>query len=224
MKKVLIVEDEKRMADLIGLYLRPHNYRSTKAYHADEALAYLNQESFDIVLLDIMMPDVSGWEVCEQIRAISDIPIIMVTARDQQEDIVKGLKLGADDYLVKPFDELELLARMEAILRRQAPKTTISVAGLVWDKNQFELTYHDELIHLTPKEFLMLGHFIKHPNQVFTRDQLIELLWGFDSNTEGRTIDSHIRNMRDKIRKAGFPINDYFQTVWGVGYKWVNKL
>src|SRR5699024_10300480 len=153
----------------------------------------------------------------------SEIPIIMVTARDQQEDIVKGLKLGADDYLTKPFNESELLARMEPLLRRQAPKTQLKINGLVWDKDRFELSYQNKPIALTPKEFMMLVHFIKNTNQVFEREQLIELLWGVDSETEGRTIDSHIRNMRDKIRQAGFPIDDYFQTVWGIGYKWVTK-
>ena len=219
-KKVLIVEDEKRMADLIALYLKPYNYSVQKVYEAHTALDYLANNTFDIVLLDIMMPEMSGWELCAEIREFSDIPIIMVTARDQQEDIVKGLKLGADDYLTKPFNEAELLARMEALLRRQAPKSYFEVDGLVWDKNEFKLTYNEETIPLTKKEFMLFGHFIAHPNQVFGREQLIELLWGFDSDTEGRTVDSHIRNMREKIRRAGFPINDYFETVWGMGYKW----
>lgn len=219
-KKVLIVEDEKRMADLIALYLKPYNYSVQKVYEAHTALDYLANNTFDIVLLDIMMPEMSGWELCAEIREFSDIPIIMVTARDQQEDIVKGLKLGADDYLTKPFNEAELLARMEALLRRQAPKSYFEVDGLVWDENEFKLTYNEETIPLTKKEFMLLGHFIAHPNQVFGREQLIELIWGFDSDTEGRTVDSHIRNMREKIRRAGFPINDYFETVWGIGYKW----
>jgi len=211
------------MADLIALYLRPYDYTCQKVYHAKEALGYMENEMFDIVLLDIMMPEINGWELCEEIRRFSSIPIIMVTARDQQEDIVKGLKIGADDYITKPFNEDELLARMEALLRRQMPKTSLKINGLVWDKKQFKLTFKNKAIHLTPKEFMMLGHFIKNPNQVFTREHLIELLWGFDSDTEGRTIDSHIRNMRDKIRNAGFPVDDYFHTVWGVGYKWITK-
>src|SRR5690625_2144960 len=118
-KKVLIVEDEKRMADLIALYLKPYNYSVQKVYEAHTALDYLANNTFDIVLLDIMMPEMSGWELCAEISEFSDIPIIMVTARDQQEDIVKGFKLGADDYLTKPFIEAELLARMEAFVRRQ---------------------------------------------------------------------------------------------------------
>lgn len=223
MKKILIIDDEKRMADLIALYLRPHNYTCEKVHQAKEALAYIEKDMFDLVLLDIMMPEMDGFELCEKIRTFSDIPIIMVTARDQQEDIVKGLKLGADDYITKPFNEAELLARIEALLRRQTPKTEIKINDLVWDKDEFKLTFKNKPIHLTPKEFIMLGHFIQNPNHVFEREQLIELLWGFDSETEGRTVDSHIRNMRDKIRSAGFPIDDYFKTVWGVGYKWKTK-
>lgn len=146
----------------------------------------------------------------------------MLTARDQREDIIKGLRLGADDYITKPFNEDELLARMTAILRRRMPKVHVEVNGLLWNKEKFDLTYKNVPIKLTPKEFIMIGHFMKNPNQVFAREQLINLIWGFDSETEGRTVDSHVRNMRDKIRQAGFPIDNHFKTVWGVGYKWVN--
>lgn len=223
MNKVLIVDDEKRMLDLLALYLKPHNYICEKAQGANEALTYLKNETFDIALLDIMMPGIDGFELCRQIRTFSDVPIIMLTARDQREDIVKGLDLGADDYITKPFNEDELLARMTALLRRRTPNNKVEIDGLIWNKDQFELTYGNKLIKLTPKEFILIGHFMKKPNQVFTRELLIELVWGFDSETEGRTVDSHVRNMRDKIRQAGFPIDDYFKTVWGVGYKWENK-
>lgn len=223
MNKVLIVDDEKRMLDLLALYLKPHNYICEKAQGANEALTYLKNETFDIALLDIMMPGIDGFELCRQIRTFSDVPIIMLTARDQREDIVKGLDLGADDYITKPFNEDELLARMTALLRRRTPNNKVEIDGLIWNKDQFELTYGNKLIKLTPKEFILIGHFMKKPNQVFTREILIELVWGFDSETEGRTVDSHVRNMRDKIRQAGFPIDDYFKTVWGVGYKWENK-
>lgn len=223
MKKVLLVDDEKRMLDLLELYLKPHQYLCEKAVGAYEALAALEQETFDIVLLDIMMPEMNGWELCREIRTFSDVPIIMLTAREQQEDIIKGLNLGADDYITKPFNEEELLARMAALLRRRNPKNTIEVDGLLWEEERFELTYQQEAIKLTPKEFLMIGQLMKHPNKVFTREQLIQLIWGFDSETEGRTIDSHVRNVREKIRHAGFPIDDYFITVWGIGYKWTNR-
>lgn len=223
MQKVLLVDDEKRMLDLVSLYLKPHRYLCKKALGAHEALAYLEKEVFDIILLDIMMPDMDGWELCREIRKFSDVPIIMLTAREQQEDIIKGLNLGADDYITKPFNEEELLARMKALLRRRTPKNTIEVEGLLWDEDRFELTYDKHSIKLTPKEFLMVGHLMKNADKVFTREQLIQLIWGFDSETEGRTIDSHVRNVREKIRQSGFPIDDYFVTVWGIGYKWISE-
>lgn len=223
MQKVLLVDDEKRMLDLVSLYLQPHRYLCKKALGAHEALAYLEKEVFDIILLDIMMPDMDGWELCREIRKFSDVPIIMLTAREQQEDIIKGLNLGADDYTTKPFNEEELLARMKALLRRRTPKNTIEVEGLLWDEDRFELTYDKHSIKLTPKEFLMVGHLMKNADKVFTREQLIQLIWGFDSETEGRTIDSHVRNVREKIRQSGFPIDDYFVTVWGIGYKWISE-
>lgn len=220
--KVLLVDDEKRMLDLVSLYLRPHDYACTKADSGKLALDLLDKETFDLVLLDIMMPDMDGWEVCREIRKSSNVPIIMLTAREQQEDIVKGLRLGADDYMTKPFGEEELLARMEALLRRSAPAKRIELDGLVWEEDRFELSYKNEPIHLTPKEFSMLGLLMKNPNKVFERERLLELVWGFDSETEGRTVDSHVRNIREKIRQAGFPVDEHFLTVWGIGYKWVN--
>ncbi|MCP2036541.1 DNA-binding response OmpR family regulator [Planomicrobium sp. HSC-17F08] len=223
MQKVLLVDDEKRMLDLVALYLKPHHYLCTKALGPFEALSYLEKETYDLILLDVMMPEMDGWELCREIRKVSDVPIIMLTAREQQEDIIKGLKLGADDYVTKPFNEGELLARMEALLRRRAPKKSIEVKGLFWDEDRFELSYQNQSIKLTPKEFLMLGQLLKNPDKVFSRDQLIQLVWGFDSETEGRTIDSHVRNVREKIRQVGFPIDDHFLTVWGIGYKWVNE-
>ncbi|MFU0790536.1 response regulator transcription factor [Cerasibacillus sp. JNUCC 74] len=221
MNKVLLIDDEQRMLDLLALYLQPYNYDCVKIKKAEEALYYLEKDNFDIVLLDIMMPNIDGWELCKRIREFSDVPIIMITARDQQDDIVKGLRLGADDYITKPFDERELLARIEALIRRTVPKKTIEINGLCWNEDKFELTYNDQIIKLTPKEFLMIGQLMKQPTIVYTREQLIELIWGFNSETEGRTIDSHIRNMREKVRQAGFPIDDYLVTVWGIGYKWV---
>ena len=210
------------MLDLVALYLRPYDYRCVKADSGKQALELLNKEAFDLVLLDIMMPDMDGWEVCREIRKFSNVPIIMLTAREQQEDIVKGLRLGADDYMTKPFGEEELLARMEALLRRSAPLKRIELDGLVWEEEGFELSFNHQPIRLTPKEFSMLGLLMKNPNKVFERDRLLELVWGFDSETEGRTVDSHVRNVREKIRQAGFPIDDHFQTVWGIGYKWIN--
>ena len=222
--KVLLVDDERRMVDLLALYLKPYHYSWKKALGANEALSYIKEETFDLILLDIMMPEMNGWKLCQEIRGFSDVPIIMVTARDQKEDIVKGLRMGADDYITKPINEDELLARMEALLRRRIATDHIKVDGLLWNEERYELSYKTKPILLTPKEFIMIGHFMKNPNRVFTREQLIDLIWGYDSETEGRTIDSHVRNMREKIRKAGFSIDDHFKTVWGVGYKWIDKV
>ncbi|WP_200411663.1 response regulator transcription factor [Virgibacillus salexigens] len=221
MNSILLVDDEQRMLDLLALYLKPHGYVCAKVKSAMEALNYLDKENVDIILLDIMMPEINGLQLCRTIRDFSDVPIIMITARDQQEDIVKGLRLGADDYITKPFDESELLARIEALIRRTTSKALIEVDGLFWDKDRFEITYDNQVIPLTPKEFLMLGHLMNHPNIVVTRERFFEFIWGLHASTEARTIDSHVRNIRDKLRKAGFPIDLYLKTVWGIGYKWV---
>lgn len=223
MKKVLLIDDEERMLELLSLYLEPYQYDCKKALGAKERLTYIKEERFDIVLLDIMMPEVDGWQACREIRKYSDVPIIMVTAREQKEDTVKGLRLGADDYVTKPFDEAELIARIEALLRRTQTGSQIEIGGLSWNEDRFELAYKGRYIKLTPKEFALVGLFIKNPDRVFTRNQLIDLIWGMDSETEGRTVDSHVRNMREKIRESGFPIDECFHTVWGVGYKWIRK-
>lgn len=223
MNKVLLIDDEKRMLDLLALYLKPYHFICQKALGAKEALSYINEEDFDIILLDIMMPNMNGWELCKEIRCFSEVPIIMVTAREQKEDIVKGLKLGADDYITKPFNEEELVARMNALLRRIKSASQIEVNGLLWNEDRFELSYKSYPIKLTPKEFSMIGVLMKNPELVFSRDQLIDVIWGVNSETEGRTVDSHVRNVRGKIRQVGFPINEYFKTVWGIGYKWINK-
>lgn len=221
MYTILLVDDEKRMLDLLDLYLTPQEYHCVKCESGLSAIQYLEKNEADLVLLDIMMPELDGWETCKQIREFSNIPIIMVTARDQTLDKVKGLKMGADDYITKPFDESELLARIEAVLRRSAGKhSKLEFQGLVWDEDQHKVQYNNQPIYLTPKEFAVLGLFLKNPSRVFSREQIIVSLWGYDAITEERTIDSHIKNIREKLRQAGFPIDQFLQTVWGVGYKW----
>lgn len=155
------------MVDLLALYLKPHHYLCYKAYGAKEALSAIRVETFDIILLDIMMPEMNGWKLCKELRRFSGVPIIMVTARDQKEDIVKGLKLGADDYITKPINEEELLARMDALLRRIKPSSHINVQGLIWNEDRFELTYKNNPIKLTPKEFFMVGHLMKKSESCF---------------------------------------------------------
>ncbi|EIJ78375.1 two-component response regulator [Bacillus methanolicus PB1] len=222
MKTALLVDDEQRMLDLLSLYISPHNYRCIKCASGMEAIEYLKKESADVVILDVMMPEMDGWETCEKIREFSNVPIIMLTARNDKNDIVKGLRIGADDYVTKPFNEEELLARIEAVIRRyeNQNKNKVAFKGLIWDHNSFELKYEGISIKVTPKEFALIGLFLRNPNKVFTREHLLSSVWGQLAETEDRTIDSHIRNIREKLRKAGFPIDEHLLTVWGIGYKW----
>lgn len=220
MRKILLVDDEVRMLDLLSLYLSPAGYHCVKTQSGREAIKLLSKEKYDLVLLDVMMPDMDGWETCKNIREFSDIPIIMVTARDQKIEIIKGLQIGADDYITKPFDEDELLARIAAILRRQPESDHITFQAIQLDRSQHQVSVHHELLLLTPIEFKLLELFLTNQNMVFSREHLIEKNWGLSSGTEDRTVDSHIRNLRDKLRKKSFPIDGYLKTVYGVGYKW----
>lgn len=222
MSKLLLVDDEKRMLDLLKLYLAPHGYDCEKASSGIEAIQKIETSVFDAVLLDVMMPDKDGWETCRDIRRISDVPIIMLTARDEKNDMVKGLELGADDYVTKPFDEEILIARLKAVLRRSGASEKIEANGLIYNGATYEMKYENQDIFLTKKEFELMGILLKNPGKVYNRHHLIDAVWGWDSETEGRTVDSHIRNIRTKCKKAGFPIDDHLQTVWGVGYKWIN--
>lgn len=222
MNKILLVDDETRMLDLLALYLSPKGYNCIKKTSAKDAIEFIKSNSVDLILLDIMMPDMDGWEACKEIRKQWDVPIIMLTARTEKHDIVKGLSLGADDYISKPFDEEELNARIEAVLRRHKKNTdTVYFEGLVLNKDSYELYYNEHLIPLTPKEFSLMNLFLINLNKVFTRDHLISSIWGQGVATEDRTIDSHVRNLREKLRKAGFPADDHLITVWGIGYKWI---
>lgn len=221
MIKLLLVDDEERMLQLLKLYLEPHGYSCHTVCSGRAAVKYVEQNELDLIILDIMMPKMNGWETAEEIRSFSNVPIIILTAKEHTTDIVKGLKIGADDYITKPFEEDVLLARIEAILRRVLPKDKVEVDGLTWDKENHELTYHSKNITLTPKEFDMIGLLILNKNIVLTREHLLERVWGYDTETEDRTVDSHIRNIRDKCKNAGFPISEHLKTVWGIGYKWI---
>ncbi|WP_285767783.1 response regulator transcription factor [Peribacillus sp. SI8-4] len=222
MKTAVLVDDEKRMMDLIELYLAPHGYTCIKKDSAHEALLFLKHNHADIVILDVMMPEMDGWEACKRIRSFSAIPIIMLTARDAAEEMVKGLKNGADDYITKPFNGDVLLARIEAVSRRVQNREIDGVffKGLQLNESAYEVHYQSKAISFTPKEFSLLCLFLKSPAQVYSRNHLLSAIWGFGSDTEDRTIDSHIRNIREKLRHAGFPVDMHLKTVWGVGYKW----
>jgi DNA-binding response OmpR family regulator len=224
LKTILLVDDESRMMDLLALYLTPIGFKCVKKSSAIEAIRFIETQPADLVLLDVMMPEMDGWTACKELKKVRDIPIIMLTARSEKPDIVKGLKLGADDYILKPFDEEELVARIEAVLRRTATdEEFISFKGLILKPDSYELYFEDKEVLLTPKEFAMVQLFISNRNKVFSRDHLIESVWGYGVSIEDRTIDSHVRNIREKLRKAGFPADDYLLTVWGVGYKWTGK-
>ncbi|WP_379970469.1 response regulator transcription factor [Ectobacillus sp. sgz5001026] len=217
---VLLIDDEPRMLDLLSLYLTPRGYNCIKATSGQQALSLLENRSFQLVLLDVMMSEMDGWETCRRIREYSSVPIIMVTARSQTLDVIKGLKHGADDYVTKPYHEDELLARMETILRRVHTIPKLECNGLIWDESKHLATVHGQELTLTPIEFSLLGLFLHNNAYVFTREQLIERIWGNESDTEGRTVDSHIRNVRDKLRKAGFSVDQHLKTIYGVGYRW----
>ncbi|MGG3469339.1 response regulator transcription factor [Neobacillus pocheonensis] len=224
MKKILLVDDESRMLDLLSLYLTPKGYHCIKLTSGIEAIHFLEGDQADLILLDVMMPEMDGWEACREIRKNWDVPIIMLTARSEKMDVVKGLKTGADDYISKPFNEEELTARIEAILRRNSGKKgSISFRGLSLNEDSFEVSYHDKNVPVTLKEFSLLGLFLQNRNKVFTREHLLTTIWGYAAPTEDRTIDSHVRNLRDKLRKTGFPVDEYLTTVWGLGYKWMDK-
>ena len=224
MTKILLVDDESRMLDLLSLYLTPKGYQCIKKTSAAEAIQYLHEDKADLLLLDVMMPEMNGWEACVEIRKEYDIPIIMLTARSEKLDIIKGLNMGADDYISKPFDEDELIARIEAVLRRkQASGGLVFFNELSLNEDSFQVSYKQRPISVTPKEFSLLALLLKNKNKVFTREHLLTTIWGYAALTEDRTIDSHVRNLRDKLRKAGFPVEDYLTTVWGVGYKWMDN-
>ncbi|WP_108672410.1 response regulator transcription factor [Peribacillus acanthi] len=223
MKKVLLVDDETRMLNLLELYLSPHGYKCIKKNSGDEAIGFLMNEHADLLILDVMMPGLDGWTTCAKVREFSSIPIIMLTARSGDEDMVKGLKNGADDYVTKPLNPDVLLARMEALFRRivQGPENSImNFKGLSLDESKVQATYLTHKVSLTPKEFSLLSLFLKYPDKVFSRDHLLQVLWSFKTEIDDRTIDSHIRNIREKLRQVGYPVDQHLKTVWGIGYKW----
>ncbi|WP_100404690.1 response regulator transcription factor [Bacillus solitudinis] len=222
--KVLVVDDEWNMRNLIRVYLSESQCNVAEAKDGYEALSKMEEESFDLMILDVMMPGLDGWEVCTQVRQSKQIPILMLTARSETKDKVHGLSIGADDYLVKPFAPEELVARVEALLRRynfvekRNQSSRITTNGMTLDVEKREVLVNDSIIDLTPKEFDLFKLFIKHPGRVYSRDVLLEQIWGHDYFGDVRTVDTHIKNVREKVRKAGLAYNP-IETVWGVGYK-----
>lgn len=221
---ILLIDDEERMLDLIELFLMPAGFTCIKESSGMRALDLLKKEPIDLVILDIMMPKMDGWEVCKRIRAFSNIPIIMLTARTDKMDLVKGLNNGADDYITKPFDERELTARVNALLRRfegeKKDENFVVHGHFKLNKDTYSLQYKDLKLSLTLKEFYIIEALLSRPTKTYTREQLLHAAWDYDTYTDIRTVDSHIRNLRDKLKIAKFPMAECLKTVWGIGYKW----
>ena len=220
---VLIAEDDKNIAELLQMYLEKEGYAVTVAPDGGQALSKFRAIKPDMVLLDVMMPVMDGWGVCRAIRAESKTPIIMLTAKGETDDKVNGLKAGADDYITKPFEMKEVLARIEAVLRRSGTATTETKARrltfdkLVIDMDSFELTVDGKKVDTPPKEMELLFHLASSPNRVYTRNQLLDEVWGFDYFGDSRTVDVHVKRLREKLEG----VSDAWsvKTVWGVGYK-----
>ena len=220
-RKVLIVEDESNIAELLNLYLKKEGYDTMVAGDGGKAIELYRSFRPDLVLLDIMLPVMDGWAVCAKIRETDKTPIIMLTAKGETIDKVAGLEMGADDYIVKPFEMKELLARVHAVLRRlgedQGKSKRLSFDGLVIDLDSYELEVRGKRIDTPPKELELLFHLASSPNRVFTRNQLLDEVWGFDYFGDSRTVDVHIKRLREKLE--GVSDQWSLKTVWGVGYK-----
>lgn len=218
--RVLVVDDDHNIAQLISLYLEKEGYHTKKVYNGSQAIEEFLSYDPHLILLDIMLPGIDGYDVCKEIRKSSDVPIIMLTAKGETFDKVLGLELGADDYIVKPFDPKELTARVKAVLRRsslrQESKSKLEFTNIVIDMDNYSVTYNGEVIELPPKELEVLYFLASNPNQVFTREQLLDQIWGYDFMGDTRTVDVHIKRLRDKF-KGDEPWS--IKTVWGVGYK-----
>lgn len=224
--KFLIIEDDSNICDLIKLYIEKLGYRTILSYNGEDGIEKYYDQSPDFIILDIMMPLMSGWEVCQEIRRDNKlIPIIMLTGRGESYDKIKGFDLGADDYVVKPFEPNELMARVKAILRRSflssEEKENIQIDDLTIDMNQYKIFHSNEEIIMPPKEIELLYFLAKHPNHVFTRQQLIDQLWGFDYEGDSRTIDVHVKRIREKIKENSSLWS--LKTIRGVGYKFEVK-
>ena len=225
MPTILIVDDEQDMRQLIEVMLTKSGFQTVTAANGTEAYHVITQEQVDLVLLDIMMPGESGFVVCETIRGISNVPVIFLTARDANEDKVKGLTLGGDDYMVKPFTASELIARINAVLRRTGVATQIVEQkflqrGVIQlDEISRKVMIHQEPVTLTLKEFELLHLFMQNPNNVYSREQLLERIWDLYYAGGTRTVDTHIKTLRIKLGKKSKEASDYIQTVWGIGYR-----
>jgi len=219
--RLLLVDDEVKILDMIDNYLKREGFETIRASNGNEALELFRNQSFDLVVLDLMLPELDGLEVCKEIRRFSEVPIIMLTAKNDEIDKLLGLELGADDYISKPFSLRELNARIKAVLRRSKNHslavTTIMVNNLRLEPSRFELYVNDTLLNLTPTEFKLIYTLLEYPGQVFSRLQLLERAYGDIYEGYERSIDTHISNLRRKLENAGSQIS--IKSVYGIGYK-----
>ena len=226
-EKILVVDDDTNICELLRLYLEKEGYVVKIVNDGVSAINAFKQENPDLTLLDIMIPKLDGWQVCREIRKFSDKPIIMLTAKGETFDKVLGLELGADDYVTKPFDTKEVVARIKAVLRRTAPASdTSDVKEVNYDKVSINLTNYEMKVNgvsvdTPPKELELIYHLASNPNRVFTRDQLLDEVWGFDYYGDSRTVDVHIKRLREKLE--GVSDKWELKTVWSVGYKFETK-
>ena len=224
-RNILVVEDDRNISDLIRMYLEKEGFDVRIAYDGGKAVEEFDREAPDMVLLDIMLPVMDGWAVCAHIRVKAKTPIIMLTAKSEVNDRITGLEMGADDYLVKPFEMKELMARINAVLRRSEipddTKKRLTFDKLVIDLDSYELLVDGRKIDTPPKELELLYHLASTPNRVYTRNQLLDEVWGFDYFGDSRTVDVHIKRLREKVE--GVSDQWELKTVWGVGYKFEVK-
>ena len=223
MYKVLIADDNKQIVSILSEYCKKNNFTVSTVFDGEAALKEIEENEFDIILLDVMMPKKDGFDVCREVRTFSNVPIIMITARGEDYEKIMGLEIGADDYIVKPFSPGEIIARINAILRRITPKNDdsekiFSFDNLEIDLNNFTVKINNEIISLTKKEIEILWTLATNQNKVFTRENLLDLIWGFDYFGESRTVDTHIKRLRAKMDNYEHKKWN-IKTIWGVGYK-----
>ena len=227
MLKILLVDDDPNIRQLVNLYLEKEGFEVEMADRGDTALQRFKTSQPNLILLDIMLPGMDGWQVCREIRKMSNVPIIMLTAKDETFDKVLGLELGADDYVAKPFDMKELVARIKAVSRRFQPVETpdskeLNFPGLSINIGRYTVIYMGKELEMPPKELELLYFLAAHPGMVFTREQLLEQVWGYDYFGDSRTVDVHVKRLREKLTE-GESLGWLIKTVWGVGYKFEVK-
>lgn len=221
-EKILVVDDDKNICELLRMYLEKEGYAVAMAHNGIDAVNAFNASNPDLILLDIMLPQLDGWQVCREIRKVSEAPIIMLTAKDEVFDKVLGLELGADDYVTKPFDTKEIVARIKAVLRRTSNVKSSDIKEVRYDKLSINLTNYElkvdgVVVDTPPKELELIYHLASNPDRVFTRDQLLDDVWGFDYYGDSRTVDVHIKRLRDKLK--GVSPEWELKTIWSVGYR-----